>query len=91
MSVEVSPRPQGRGLEVAAWLALAALLVVAVPLYLAMPLTVDVYFYDASGQVVLRGGALEKEVLFLSATRHGLVTRSGAVAPGRQPPRHPRR
>jgi len=72
MSVEVSPRPAvaiarpaARAPEVLGWLTLAALLLVAVPLYLAMPLTIDVFFYDACGQVVLRGGALEKEILFL--------------------------
>jgi hypothetical protein len=72
MSVATSSRPAAavspacaQVPEAAAWLALAALLLVAVPLFLCMPLTYDVFFYDACGQTVLRGDPLEKEMLFL--------------------------
>ena len=51
--------------EALGWLALAGLLVVVVPLYLSMPLNFDIFFYDACGQVVLRGGALQKEMFFM--------------------------
>ena len=54
-----------RWLEFAGWLALAALLGVGVPLFLSMPLTPDAAFYDIAAQDVLRGGAPEKDFLFL--------------------------
>ena len=51
--------------EVAGWLALAAVLVLLVPLFLRMPLMVDAVFYDTCALHVLRGGALERDFLFL--------------------------
>jgi len=55
----------GRWPELAGWLALAVLLVLLVPLFLCMPLTVDATFYDICARQILRGGALEKDFLFL--------------------------
>jgi len=49
----------------AAWLALASLLLWLVPLFLCMPLTTDACFYDICARDVLRGGALEKDFVFL--------------------------
>src|SRR5438477_9665013 len=64
--VALGKRPgAGRFVEAAGWLALAALLVVFVPLFLCLPLTVDAAFYSVCARHVLRGGALEKDFLFL--------------------------
>jgi hypothetical protein len=60
MGVDASRRA-----EVLGWLALAALLVVLVPPFLCMPLTVDAAFYDTCARHVLRGGALERDLLYL--------------------------
>src|SRR5689334_3202369 len=55
-----------RLLEALGWLALAALLVVALPLFVRMPVTSDVAFYDICARHVMRGGALERDLCFLS-------------------------
>jgi hypothetical protein len=55
----------GRRWEVAAWLALTAVLVALTPLFLCMPLTVDTTFYDICGQDILRGRSPEKDFLVL--------------------------
>jgi hypothetical protein len=47
------------------WLMLAALLVLLVPPFLCMPLTADTAFYDICARYVLRGGALERDLLCL--------------------------
>jgi hypothetical protein len=47
------------------WLALAALLLLLLPLFLCMPLTADTAFYDICARYVLRGGALERNLLCL--------------------------
>jgi len=49
----------------AGWLVLAVLLVLLVPLFVCMPLTPDVSFYQIAAQHILRGGALERDLLFL--------------------------
>src|SRR4051794_26792960 len=54
-----------RLLEALGWLALAALLVVALPLFVRMPVTADVAYYDTCAGLVLRGGALERDLFFL--------------------------
>jgi hypothetical protein len=63
-SVADSP-PQARRAEVFGWLTLAALLVLLLPPYICMPLTVDTAFYDICARYVLRGGALERDLLYL--------------------------
>jgi hypothetical protein len=47
------------------WLTLAALLLLLVPPFLCMPLTADTAFYDICARYVLRGGALERDLLCL--------------------------
>ncbi len=56
---------QGRRTEVLGWLALAALLVLLLPVFVCMPLTVDTAFYDICARYILRGGALERDLLCL--------------------------
>ena len=51
--------------ELLGWSALAVLLVLLVPPFLCMPLTMDTAFYDVCARHVLRGGALERDFLFL--------------------------
>jgi hypothetical protein len=73
MSVEASSRPavtmprlSARTVEGLGWLTLAALLVLLVPLFLCMPLTIDAAFYDVAGRHILRGGAPERDFVFLT-------------------------
>jgi hypothetical protein len=51
--------------EVLGWSALAVVLVLLVPPFLCMPLTMDTVFYDICARHVLRGGALERDFLYL--------------------------
>src|ERR1700748_2427007 len=61
-----SPTPARRRQgELLAWLTLTALLALLLPLYSCMPLTADVAFYDICARYVLRGGALERDLLCL--------------------------
>jgi hypothetical protein len=63
--LDSSPVSTSRLLEALGWLALAVLLVVSLPLFVRMPVTSDLAYYDTCARVVLRGGALERDLLFL--------------------------
>lgn len=65
MSNDAPTVPSRRWPELAAWLALFAVLLALVPIFIRMPLWVDVAFYDICGRHILRGGALERDFLFL--------------------------
>src|SRR4051794_23526621 len=60
-----APASTPRVLEALGWLALVALFTVALPLFVRMPVTSDVAFYDTCARVVLSGGALERDLVFL--------------------------
>jgi hypothetical protein len=47
------------------WLTLAGLLLLLVPPFLCMPLTADAAFYDICARFILKGGALERDLLCL--------------------------
>jgi hypothetical protein len=51
-------------MEALGWLTLAALLLLLVPVFLCMPLTPDASFYDLCGRYMLRGGVLERDLLY---------------------------
>jgi hypothetical protein len=51
-----------RAVEIAGWLALAALLVVGLPLHVCMPPWLDVTLYDLAARTVLRGGVHYRDI-----------------------------